>query len=160
MAEQTKARTVAETHARTLSVTLEQEEEALRRTQEEAAQAGNQGASLGSQLEQTRALMEAAEASNKQLTKSRDLLVAQLKNSKEVLCTDNNGQSRVILCVYVLCVCVCVYHIDIHMTHAHIGGGTDNSGQSDVSQQDQALRDEARAGCKGARGPAHICVYI
>jgi len=91
-------------------VTLEQEEEALRRTQEEAAQAGNQGASLGSQLEQTRALMEAAEASSKQLTKSRDLLVAQLKNSKEVLCTHNSGQSRVILCV-----CVCVYNIYIYM---------------------------------------------
>ena len=46
--------------------------------------AGNLGASLGSQLQQTRENLEAAESSNKQLTKSRDLLVAQLKNSKEV----------------------------------------------------------------------------
>ena len=83
--EQRKARTLAETHAQTLSATLEQEEEALRRQQEENQQAGHLGATLTEQLAETRALLEASEASNKQLTKSRDLLVAQLKNSKEVV---------------------------------------------------------------------------
>jgi chromosome segregation ATPase len=83
--EQRKARALAETHAKTLSATLEQEEEALRREQEENQQAGHLGATLSQQLAETRALLEASEASNKQLTKSRDLLVAQLKNSKEVV---------------------------------------------------------------------------
>ncbi len=83
--EQRKARTLAETHARTLSATLEQEEEALRHQQAAGSNLTEQNASLEAELQQTRASLEAAEASNKQLTKSRDLLVAQLKNSKEVV---------------------------------------------------------------------------
>jgi len=83
--EQRKARTLAETHARTLSATLEQEEEALRHQQSAGNNLTEQNASLEAELQQTRASLEAAEASNKQLTKSRDLLVAQLKNSKEVV---------------------------------------------------------------------------
>jgi len=46
--------------------------------------AHNRNAALSSELQQTRASLEAAEGSNKLLTKTRDLLVAQLKNSKEV----------------------------------------------------------------------------
>jgi len=83
--EQRKARTLAETHVRTLSATLEQEEESLRREQADKAEYTTTGAGVATQLQETRELLEAAETSNRQLTKSRDLLVAQLRNSKEVV---------------------------------------------------------------------------
>ena len=53
-----------------------------------------------------------------------------------------------------------IYNIIYMYACMYVGGSSDNSGQSHVSQQDQALRDEARAGCQGARGPAHIYMYI
>jgi len=83
--EQRKARTMAETHVRTLSATLEQEEESLRREQADKAEYTTTGAGVATQLQETRQLLEAAETSNRQLIKSRDLLVAQLRNSKEVV---------------------------------------------------------------------------
>ena len=83
--QHSKARTLAETQAKTLSATLEQEEEALRRTQAECDSQTAAGSSLAEQLQQCQRMLDQSESTNKQLTKSRDLLVAQLKNSKEVV---------------------------------------------------------------------------